>query len=35
MELLEQITKQSERITVIQKALLASSASMNEFYTRR
>ena len=35
MELLEQIMKQSERITVIQKALLAASASMNEFYTRR
>ena len=35
MKLLEQIMKQSERITIIQKALLAASASMNEFYTRR
>ena len=35
MELLDQIMKQSERITTIQKSLLAASASMNEFYTRR
>ena len=35
MELLEQIMKQSERITVIQKALLAASASMNDFCQKK
>lgn len=35
MELSELVSEQSESISSIQKVLLAASASMNEFYTRR
>ena len=35
IELSELVSEQSESISSIQKALLAASASMNEFYTRR
>lgn len=35
VELSAQVMEQSESINTIQRSLLAASASMNEFYTRR